>query len=126
MAEMRLIDAPVGLFYSGRTLCVKTEYFTNGGVDAYIVSSGEYFHGGAQTSEERNNLMVRPVNQRNLRPVGVWAIEGEDIIWGNSLKRRYCTNCCERPHFDKEKRKFILTPFCHNCGARMKGESDVK
>ena len=55
-------------------------------------------------------------------PVGVWAIEGEDIIWGNSLKRRYCTNCCERPHFDKEKRKFILTPFCHNCGAMMKGE----
>ena len=64
------------------------------------------------------------IDPETLRPVGVWAIEGEDIIWGNSLKRRYCTNCCERPHFDKEKRKFILTPYCPNCGARMKGENE--
>lgn len=118
MAEMRLIDAPVGLFYSGRTLCVKTEYFTNGGVDAYIVSSGEYFHGGAQTSEERNYLMVRPVNQRNLRPVGRWHLN-EDGKWA-------CT-CCDGlavEHPDEPDKWQALTRCCPNCGARMKGENE--
>jgi hypothetical protein len=38
-----LRNYPYGLFMHGDTLCVKTEY----GNEAYIVSSGEAFWGGA-------------------------------------------------------------------------------
>ena len=58
---MRLIDAPVGLFIFNGKLCLKTEYYTNGRVDAYIVSSGEMFWGGAKTTDELNSLEVMPV-----------------------------------------------------------------
>lgn len=53
---------------------------------------------------------------------GRWEIDEEDIKWGNSLKKRYCTNCGKRPHFDKENREFILSDYCPNCGAKMDGE----
>ena len=53
---------------------------------------------------------------------GRWETDKEDIEWGNALKRKYCTNCKKRPHFDKEERKFILTNYCPNCGAKMDGE----
>lgn len=52
---------------------------------------------------------------------GRWETDKEDIEWGNSLKRKHCTNCGKRPHFDKEKREFILSDFCPNCGAIMDG-----
>lgn len=51
---------------------------------------------------------------------GKWAIDQEDIKWGNSLKRRYCSKCGERPYFDKEEYEFVLTKHCPNCGAKMK------
>ena len=58
-----------------------------------------------------------------VREKGEWATDKEDAYWGNSLKRKYCTRCKKRPHFDRETRKFILTDFCPNCGADMrKGE----
>lgn len=50
---------------------------------------------------------------------GEWKTDEEDLKWGNSLKRKYCSVCKNRPHFDREKREFILTPFCPNCGAKM-------
>ena len=60
---MRLIDAPIGLFMSKEgVMCLKTEYIADWGVEAYIVSSGEIFWGGAKTAEERNNLEVTPVD----------------------------------------------------------------
>ena len=60
---MRLIDAPVGLFVSKEgEMCLKTEYIADWGVEAYIVSSGETFWGGAKTAEERNNLEVTPID----------------------------------------------------------------
>lgn len=59
---MRLIDAPVGLFMWNDTLCLKTEYFTNGRVEAYVVSSGECFWGGVRTAEEVNNIEVIPID----------------------------------------------------------------
>lgn len=52
---------------------------------------------------------------------GHWATDKEDIEWGNSLKRKYCTNCGKRPHFDKEEREFVLTNYCPHCGAKMDG-----
>ena len=57
---------------------------------------------------------------------GRWAIDEEDIKWGNALKKIYCTNCGKRPHFDKESRKFILSNYCPNCGAKMIGERKGK
>lgn len=60
---MRLIDAPVGLFMSkDGEMCLKTEYIAEWGVEAYIVSSGETYWGGAKTAEERNNLDVTPID----------------------------------------------------------------
>ena len=60
-----------------------------------------------------------------IREQGEWATDTEDIKWGNSLKKKYCTVCGKRPHFDKEKREFILSDFCPNCGNPMKGESNA-
>ena len=53
---------------------------------------------------------------------GRWETDKEDMEWGNSLKRKHCTNCGKRPHFDKEKREFVLSDFCPHCGAKMDGE----
>lgn len=70
---VRLIDAPVGLFEVDGVLAVKTQYCTrheDGTVtaDCYIVESGEYFWGGVDSAEERNNLMVTPVDMPTLIP----------------------------------------------------------
>ena len=74
---VRLIDCQPGLFIYDNTLCLKTEYFYNERVEAYVVSSGEYFSPGQMTDEEYNNLMVYPV---------FWMIEMEiDIMWCLSL-----------------------------------------
>ena len=60
-----LMDAPVGLFLYDGELCMKTEYASiDGGVEAYIVSSGETFWGGVTTGWERNHLEVIPVEVR--------------------------------------------------------------
>jgi hypothetical protein len=59
-----LSDCPIGLFVSGRgTLCLKTEYGNNEGrIDAYIVSSGEFFWGASpQTIANQRQQMVRPI-----------------------------------------------------------------
>ena len=53
---------------------------------------------------------------------GYWATDEEDIKWGNSLKRKYCSVCKTRPYFDKDERKFILTAYCSHCGAKMDGK----
>lgn len=61
-----------------------------------------------------------------VREKGEWATDKEDAYWGNSLKRKYCTRCKKRPHFDRETRKFILTDFCPNCGADMRNIKEEK
>lgn len=60
-----LADCPIGLFLDdGRQLCLKTEYGNNDGrIDAYIVSSGEFFWGSApQTIASQRAQMVTPVD----------------------------------------------------------------
>lgn len=52
-----LAECPPGLFLFGGCLGFRSEY----GTDAYVVSSGEAFWGGAKTKEERDALMVTPV-----------------------------------------------------------------
>jgi hypothetical protein len=59
-----LEECPIGLFLSGDELCLKTEYGNNEGrIDAYIVSSGEFFWGSApQTIANQRAQIVRPVS----------------------------------------------------------------
>ena len=57
---------------------------------------------------------------------GRWVPDKEDVEWGNSLIHYRCSECKKRPHFDKEKYRFILSPFCPNCGAKMDGSEEVR
>ena len=64
--QKRLKNCYVGLFLFGDTLCVKTEYMTKSAdgrcySDCYICSTGECFWGGTHSFEERDNLMVYPI-----------------------------------------------------------------
>jgi len=59
-----LDECPIGLFVSaGGELCLKTEYGNNEGrIDAYIVSSGEFFWGAApQTIDSQRKQLVQPL-----------------------------------------------------------------
>jgi hypothetical protein len=61
-----LKDCPIGLFTAAESgeLCLKTEYGNNEGrIDAYIVSSGEFFWGRQpQTIASQREQLVRPVD----------------------------------------------------------------
>lgn len=61
-----LANCPIGLFMpvDSDELCLKTEYGNNEGrIDAYIVSSGEFFWGSApQTIPNQRAQLVRPVD----------------------------------------------------------------
>jgi hypothetical protein len=61
--NVRLFDCPVGLFMYGGELCVKTQYktFPKNYIDAFIVSSGEFFSGGVGTVKEQYDIKVKPV-----------------------------------------------------------------
>lgn len=62
--DVTLADCPIGLFVRGETLALKTEYGNNEGrIDAYIVSSGEFFWGKApQSIASQRATLVRPVD----------------------------------------------------------------
>lgn len=61
--QVTLAQCPVGLFWFADELCVKTEYGSNEGrIDAFIVSSGEFFWGHApQTIASQRASLVTPV-----------------------------------------------------------------
>lgn len=62
MFATRLDQCPPGLFIFGNCLGFKSEYATTDGrPEAFVVASGEFFQGGAASSDERNALMVTPV-----------------------------------------------------------------
>lgn len=69
---IKLNDCSPGLFLFNGSLCFKSEYTSTlenprrYQCDAYVASSGEYFHGGAKSTEERGNLMVLPVSADRL------------------------------------------------------------
>lgn len=77
---VRLEDCPPGLFWFNGSLCFRTEYSTTitstpaPQPDAYVVASGEYFWGGAKSSEARSELMVQPIHYET----AVAAINGDD------------------------------------------------
>lgn len=62
--RVALKDCPIGLFWSDHELCLKTEYGNNEGrIDAYIVSTGEFFWGNApQTIASQREQLVRPID----------------------------------------------------------------
>lgn len=66
MPAVPLSKCPNGLFYYGDELCLRTEYGNNDGrIDAYIVSSGEFFWGDQpQTITSQRAQMVVPVEVR--------------------------------------------------------------
>lgn len=58
-----LAVCPPGAFMFNGHMGFKTEYVSQGGkTEAYCMSSGEVFIGGAKTPEEREELLVYPVN----------------------------------------------------------------
>ena len=113
---MRLIEAPVGLFLWNGEMCLKTEYIAGWGVEAFIVSSGETFWGGAKTSEERNNLDVTPIEAEPVRH-GYW----ENANGRLKTYIRKCSVCGKEAYFCGRGCSY---KFCPNCGAKMEGESD--
>ena len=81
---IKLIDAPIGLFEVDGILVLKTEYSTrheDGTItpDCYIIESGEYFWGGVDSVEERNNLEVAPVDMPTLTQPNEW-VSVEDAL----------------------------------------------
>ena len=51
-----------------------------------------------------------------------WMTDNEDIYWNEPIKRKYCPACGKRPYFDRETGKYILSNFCPNCGADLRGD----
>lgn len=77
--EVSLAACPIGLFVFRDELCVKTEYGGNDGrIDAYIVSSGEFFWGGTVRAADQRNVMVRPAQVKPIPTPGTlptgWAV----------------------------------------------------
>jgi hypothetical protein len=67
-AMISLAECPIGLFWTEcGSLCLKTEYGNNEGrIDAYIVSSGEFFWGHApQTIPRQRAALVKPIDCDN-------------------------------------------------------------
>lgn len=58
---VKFFECPPGLFTTdGEDLFLKTAY-GGGNVEAYNCAGGGYFTGGVETIEERNNLVVTPL-----------------------------------------------------------------
>lgn len=115
--EVRLIDAPVGLFKHGKCLGLKTEYMINNRVEAYVVESGEIFWGGVNTDEEVNNLLVTPIDPERLRPKGRWELQ--EYCWSEAWK---CSVCGEEWCFEYDPTEPAeKVNYCPNCGAKMEG-----
>lgn len=79
---------------------------------------------GTVRTRRQDPLPYTAVSAADVAPVrhGRWIADKEDVEWGNSLVRYRCSECKERPQFDKDKYKFVLSPYCPNCGAKMEEE----
>ncbi|MBR9841450.1 MAG: hypothetical protein GYB50_26890 [Rhodobacteraceae bacterium] len=78
MFACRLDHCPPGLFLAGDCLGFKSEYRNERGTcEAYVVSSGEFFWGGAKNAEEREALMVTPVEITDASALRLVSIEAD-------------------------------------------------
>ena len=59
--KVRLGNCPIGLFMFQDEVCLKTEYWSNGKPECFIVSSGEFFCGGVADNDEYFDLFVIPL-----------------------------------------------------------------
>lgn len=57
----RLDACPAGLFLHHGSLGFRSEYWTSGKPDAYVVESGEYYWGGTSNANDRSALIVQPL-----------------------------------------------------------------
>ena len=118
MAEVKLIDAPVGLFLYDGCMVLKTEYCTESdgriSPDCYIVSSGEYFWGGAKTIKERNALKVMPIKAKPVKQ-GRWI--GKYSPYAVNL--HICSVCNLHLSFIGHLSDYN---YCPCCGAKMSGK----
>ncbi|MCU5196478.1 hypothetical protein OCE52_16875 [Bacillus mobilis] len=84
--KVRLADLEPGkLFRFGDTIGFKSEYRTGGAVEAFIVGSGEMFWGGTDTAEEQRELMVEPVEEKEVTNFQVEDIDGCEFVKVKSL-----------------------------------------
>ena len=94
--EVTLAQCPIGLFMCSGELCLKTEHGNNEGrVDAYIVSSGEFFWGHApQSIANQRQTLVRPIDAATLAASSTSGLtDGGDIarrkaeleVWAKQL-----------------------------------------
>ena len=71
-----------------------------------------YSYGGARYIPLWALKKAPTIDPESLRPVGYWIHDVNNLY--------ACSECLERETMSPKKKK----PFCPNCGARMKGESD--
>lgn len=113
-------DCPVGFFIYKGTFCFKTGYAeTVNGVlshDAYICESGEFFWGGAKKVEEKENLLVKPIDIKDVT-CGKWIETHRKNIWGDSTSVFECSACGK--YTVGKKGITIKSRYCPNCGAKM-------
>lgn len=65
--KVRLADLEPGkLFKFGETVGFKSEYRSGGAIEAFIVGSGEMFWGGTSTADKQRELMVEPIDLKEL------------------------------------------------------------
>lgn len=64
---IQLADLEPGkLFRFGETVGFKSEYRSGGVIEAFIVGSGEMFWGGTSTADKQRELMVEPIDLKEL------------------------------------------------------------
>lgn len=88
--KVKLEDLEPGkLFRFGDTIGFKSEYWTGGAVEAFVVGSGEMFWGGTSKAAEQRELMVEPVEDKEVTNFQVEDIDGCEFVkvkgLGNAL-----------------------------------------
>lgn len=127
-AEVTLAQCPIGLFWSGDELCLKTEYGTNEGrIDAYIVSSGEFFWGNQpQTIANQRMQMVVPVDPASIftrqqaeRDTIDWIGDGDRepvmFVLGETITEKHL-DTLRKANADKERDTIAGGGPCVVCG----------
>lgn len=84
-SRVTLRDCPIGLFMCDGELCLKTEYGNSEGhIDAYIVSSGEFFWGDQpQTIKSQNAQLVQPISDETVE--GWLTANGQADTWRDAV-----------------------------------------